>query len=173
MKSIVLLVCLMLAGACALYCGSNCPSGGCVACPCGTSSNYIGEQTAESYMQEAGLNVALFTCIAQHESGFNAASMNQNGGTMVVGLFQEGDDNGYSAESLCNPATAAAAAAAFIPQCGICPWLDDGNAGCFNVGCCGGSYCNNQCGQEVVMANHTIPPHMLKWKIPKVDLTMK
>jgi len=150
----ILFLCLALFVAYTLgqsSCGGNCPSGNCVSCPCGTSSDYISEGTAQSYMQESGLVVSLFTCIASHESGFNAAAMNQNGADMVIGIFQEGDDNGFSAESLCNPATAAQAAVSLIGQCGICPWLDDGENGCFNTGCCGSSYCNNACSQEVVL----------------------
>jgi len=118
-------------------------------------------------MSSAGLNTNLFTCIGNHESGWNANAMNQNGATMVVGLYQEGDDNGYSAESLCDPQTSSNAAAAFINECGICPWLDDGEAGCFDTSCCGSSYCNNSCGQLVVLRNFTIKPHLLEvphWK---------
>ncbi len=67
----------------------------------------------------------MFTCIAQHESGLNANAMNLNGKNLVVGLFQETDDNGYSAQQLCKPKTAAVAAKKLMAECGICPWLDD------------------------------------------------
>jgi hypothetical protein len=41
-----------------------------------------------------GLNQNVFLCIAQSESSFNAAAMNQNGANMAVGVLQINDDNG-------------------------------------------------------------------------------
>jgi hypothetical protein len=38
--------------------------------------------------------------------------MNQNGADMVIGLYQVGDDNGYSATSMCDPDVDTEAAAA-------------------------------------------------------------
>ncbi len=61
-------------------------------------------------MAEYGLNREVFTCIGRHESGWNAHAMNQNGRNMVIGIYQEGDDNGFSAKSLCDPHVATKAA---------------------------------------------------------------
>jgi len=127
-------------------CGGNCPSGSCEACPCGNSSNPIGSGATQNYLNQYGLDVNVFTCIASGESSFNANAMNQNGANMVVGLYQEGDNNGYSGEALCDPGTATQAAVSLYGQCGICPWFDDSS--CFNTACCANSqanYCNNQC----------------------------
>lgn len=80
-------------------CGGNCPSGACTACPCGYSANYADQGTVQGkkfctwvqqlrkttgYFSQFGLNVGVFTCIANSESSFNAAAMNQNGNTDMV-----------------------------------------------------------------------------------------
>jgi len=143
MKASFIVLVLFISYCFADNCGGNCPSGNCVACPCGYQSNYISVNEAQNYLSQVGLNVNVFTCIGNGESSWNANSMNQNGNTMVIGIYQEGDNNGYSDQALCDPKTATQAALSLYQECGICPWLDDSE--CFDTSCCGGSYCNNQC----------------------------
>jgi len=146
MRSFVFLLCLTVGMVvCQSDCGGNCPSGACEACPCGYSSNYTDIGTAQGWMGEAGIDVDVFTCIAQGESEFNQAAMNQNGNEMVVGLFQEGTDNGgaYSPEALCIGYVDCQAAASLMSECGICPWL--GENSCFDPSCCAGGYCDSGC----------------------------
>jgi hypothetical protein len=118
---LLVLLLAVLAGSC----GGNCPSGSCTSCPCGSSKNIVSSSTLQGYMQSAGLNTSVFLCIAQHESGLNANAMNVNGANIVAGVFQENNNNGYSAQQLCNPQTACQAAVALMKECGICPWIDD------------------------------------------------
>jgi hypothetical protein len=68
--------------------------GACNACPCGTTSNYVGEGTFAGYLSSVGLDQSVFLCIAQAESSLNANAMNQNGANMAVGVLQVNDNNG-------------------------------------------------------------------------------
>eukprot|EP01090_Pellita_catalonica_P000404 TRINITY_DN10280_c0_g1_i1.p1 TRINITY_DN10280_c0_g1~~TRINITY_DN10280_c0_g1_i1.p1 ORF type:complete len:151 (-),score=10.53 TRINITY_DN10280_c0_g1_i1:61-513(-) len=126
-------------------CGGNCPSGRCERCICGDSPHHVSEGEVTKLLKAHALNVDVFQCIVRHESGYNSHAMNQNGAHLVVGLFQQIDYG--NTVNYCDPAKSALEARKLYDECGICPWLDDGRAGCFDDRCCGNSYCNRDCHQ--------------------------
>ena len=87
-------------------CGGNCPSGDCVACPCGTSANTV---DIAAMCAQYSWNQANCQCIMNAESGGNANAVNYNTNESTdVGLWQINSFNwaacaGGSAP--CNPST--------------------------------------------------------------------
>ncbi|CAF1044087.1 unnamed protein product [Rotaria sordida] len=69
-------------------CGSNCPSGKCPSCPCGSTRRMLDSATWCSKF--TGWNQACCRCIVSKESGGNANAINYNGAKFGydVGLWQ-------------------------------------------------------------------------------------